>query len=69
MPLNKAQLESELIQILSDPQTESNVSAVAAAIVNAVDVYVKQALIVYTGGLVAPSGGGPVTGIFNGNLE
>lgn len=69
MPLNKQQLQTELEQILSNPQTQNNVPVVAAAIANAVDVYVKQALIVYTGGLVAPSGGGPVTGVFNGNLE
>lgn len=69
MPLNKSQLEADFVRILSDPQTESNVDAVAAALANAVDVYIKEALIVYTGGLVAPSGGGPVTGIFNGNLE
>jgi hypothetical protein len=69
MPLNKQQLQTELEQILSDPQTDSNVADVAEAIANAVDVYVKQALIVYTGGLIAPSGGGPVTGVFNGNLE
>ena len=69
MPLNKNQLEADFVRILSDPQTESNVDAVAAALANAVDVYIKEALIVYTGGLVAPSGGGPVTGIFNGNLE
>lgn len=69
MPLNKAALEAQFVQILSDPKTESNVAAVSAALANAVDVYVKEALIVYTGGLVAPSGGGPVTGVFNGNLE
>lgn len=69
MPLNKAELETQLKQILSDPKTESNVDAVAAAIANAVDVYVKGALIVYTSGLIAPSGGGPVTGTFIGNLQ
>lgn len=69
MPLNKQQLKAELVTILSDPKTESNVDAVATAISNAVDVYVKGALIVYTSGLIAPSGGGPVTGVFNGNLE
>jgi hypothetical protein len=69
MPLNKAQLEAKFIQILSDPKTESNVATVSAALADAVDEYVKGALIVYTSGLVAPSGGGPVTGTFVGNLE
>lgn len=69
MALNKVALEIELKQILSNPQTESNVAAVAAAIANAVDVYVKTATIVYTSGLIAPSGGGPVTGVFTGNLQ
>lgn len=69
MPLNKTQLEQQFKTILSDPKTESNVNAVAAALANAVDVYVKGALIVYTSGLIAPSGGGPVTGSFVGNLQ
>lgn len=69
MPLNKAELEAQFVQILSNPQTQSNVAVVSAALANAVDVYVKEAIIVYTGGLVAPNGGGPVTGTFIGNLE
>lgn len=67
MALNKAELEAQFIQILSEPQTESNVAVVSAALANAVDEYVKGALIVYTSGLVAPNG--PVTGVFNGQLE
>jgi len=58
MPLNKAQLESQLVQILSNPQTENNVQAVAAAIATAVDVYVRTGLVVGT----CPPNGGPLTG-------
>lgn len=57
MPLNKAQLESQLVQILSNPQTENNVQAVASAIATAVDAYVKGGLVIG----VCPSGGGPLT--------
>lgn len=67
MALNKAGLEAELQQILSNPQTESNVNAVAAAIANAVDTYVKSAEIIYTTGLSAPNG--PVTGTFEGRIQ
>ncbi len=34
----------------------------ADAIANSVDAYLKSLTITYTSGLVAPSGGGPVTG-------
>ena len=57
MPLNKAQLESQFVQILSNPQTEDNVHAVAAAIATAVDVYVKGGLVTGT----CPPNGGPLT--------
>jgi len=57
MPLNKAQLETQLVDILSNPQTESNVHAVAATIATAVDVYVKDGLVVGT----CPPNGGPLT--------
>jgi len=56
MPLNKAQLESQLVQILSNPQTENNVQAVAAAIATAVDAYVRTGLVVGT----CPPNGGPL---------
>jgi hypothetical protein len=57
MPLNKAALEAQLVDILSNPTTESNVDAIAAAIATAVDTYVKAGLV--TG--MCPSGGGPLT--------
>ena len=41
MALNKAGLTAQLIQILSNPQTTSNVVAVATALADAIDEYVK----------------------------
>lgn len=67
MPLNKVTLKNKLIQIFSQPDTDSNVEQVAEQIANAIDEYVKEAKIVYTNGLTAPNG--PVTGTFNGNLQ
>ena len=57
MPLNKPQLEAQLVQILSNPQTENNVEAIAAAIATAVDAYVRTGLVTGT----CPNGGGPLT--------
>ena len=67
MPLNKVTLKNKLIQIFSQPDTDSNVEQVAAQIADAIDENVKEAHIVYTNGLTAPNG--PVTGTFNGNLQ
>jgi hypothetical protein len=67
MPLNKVTLKNKLIQIFSQPDTDSNVEQVAEQIADAIDEYVKEAKIVYTNGLTAPNG--PVTGTFNGNLQ
>ncbi|WP_026725552.1 hypothetical protein [Flavobacterium sasangense] len=67
MPLNKLTLKNKLIQIFSQPDTDSNVEQVAEQIADAIDEYVKEAKIVYTNGLTAPNG--PVTGTFNGNLQ
>jgi len=69
MPLDKVKLKNKLIQIFSQPDTDSNVEQVAEQIADAIDEYVKEAKIVYTNGLIAPSGGGPVTGTYNGNLQ
>ena len=45
----------------------SQVDTMAAAIANALQVFVEGAAITYSSGLIAPGGGGPVTGIF-GNV-
>lgn len=67
MALNKTQLKNRLVTIFSNPQTQSNVNAVAQQMADAIDEYVKTATIKYTSGLSAPNGA--VTGQFNGNLE
>lgn len=41
MALNKAQLKADLIAALNDPKTANNVDAVASALANAIDNYVK----------------------------
>ena len=77
MALNKATLKSSLEiglkQIFGNPKINNNKDAVAEQmallISNKVDDYVKEATIIYTTGLIAPSSGGTVTGAFEGNLE
>ena len=41
MALNKAQLKADLIAALNDPKTTNNVDAVASALADAIDSYVK----------------------------
>ena len=69
MALDKNQLKQEIKQILQDMMQRDNASfeEFAERLSTAIDNYVKQAEIIYTGGLSAPSGA--VTGTFNGNLE
>ncbi len=77
MALNKATLKSALEtglkQIFSNPSTSNNKDAIAEQmallISDKVDDYVKEATIIYTTGLIAPSSGGTVTGSFEGNIE
>lgn len=71
--LNKVQLATELqaaMDAVSDVNVEPSVlrQQYAEAMANAIDNYVKQAAIVYVAGLIAPPGGGPVTGTFSGQL-
>jgi hypothetical protein len=72
MALDKAQLESDLTALFTATASDTNaataLSTFVAALATAIDNYVKTAAIVYDDGLVVPSGG-PVTGVFNGNLE
>ncbi len=41
MAFNKTQLRNDLIEIFNNPSTEGNVNAVATALANAIDDYVK----------------------------
>ncbi len=77
MALNKTLLKNELKtglrQIFANPSTTNNSDAVADAMAqllsDKIDDFVKEASIIYTTGLIAPSSGGTVTGAFEGNLE
>lgn len=69
MPLNKTALKNEIKQIMTDMREREDVSddEFANRLSTAIDDYVKTATIMYTTGLVAPTG--PVTGVFTGNLQ
>lgn len=70
MALNKGLLKQEILSLLTDMRTKTEVSdeVYAERLSTAIDDYVRAATIVYTSGLAVPSYG-PVTGTFNGNLE
>lgn len=70
MPLNKTTLKNDFKQLMTDMRTRTEVSddEFATRFANMVDTYVKEATIIYTGGLIAPNGGGPVTGVFNSDV-
>ena len=71
MALNKSNLKNKIVQIMTDMMQRENTSIdeFATRLSDAIDEYVKEAKIVYENGLVAPSGGGAVTGTFNGTLQ
>lgn len=48
---------------------EAAIDTVADKLAQAIEDAIKSATIMYTSGLVAPTGGGPVTGTFEGRLE
>lgn len=72
MPLNKTQLKSDIDTLLnallafdnSSGQTQADaIEKFKTDLADAIDAYVKTAKLTVPGtGLVAPSGGGPVTG-------
>ena len=71
MALNKTALKNKIVSIMTDMLERENTSIeeFAARLSDGIDDYVKEATIVYQNGLVAPSGGGAVTGTFNGTLQ
>ena len=71
MALDKDRLKAKIKQLLEDMMTRENdsIDEFADRLAQAVVDEVKEATIVYQTGLVAPSGGGAVTGTFNGNLQ
>ena len=71
MALDKDGLKSGIIELLTDMETrtEDAKEDFATELSNLIDDYVKSATIEYTSGLIAPSGGGTVTGTFVGSLS
>lgn len=67
--LAKTALKGEIKQLMTDMRTRTEISddEYAERLSNAIDAFVKTATIKYNAGLVAPNG--PVTGVFEGNLE
>ncbi len=70
MALNKVILKNNIIAIMQDMMSreETSIEEFAERLASAIDVYVKDAEIVYTTGLTSATGG-VVTGTFQGNLK
>ncbi|HJT74630.1 MAG TPA: hypothetical protein VJ720_11440 [Chitinophaga sp.] len=74
MPLNKSGLEQSIKSAFKSMKDaggdeEQGLNQLCSKLAEAVDTYVKTATINYTTGLTTAAGGGPVTGVFNGNLS
>lgn len=74
MALNKSSLQSAIKSAYknmkdSDGDEEATLDTLSGKLAEAIDTYVKAATIVYSTGLIAPPGGGPVTGAFTGQLQ
>lgn len=69
MALDKSKLKGDIKDILADMIKRENNSfdEFANRLADAIDVYVKDAEIIYTGGLTASSY--PVVGTFEGKLQ
>ena len=69
MSLNKTNLKNDISEIMTDmmERKDTSIDEFATRLSDAIDVYVKEASISYTSGLVAPNGS--VTGTFEGNLS
>lgn len=67
--LDKTALKNEFLTILTDMRTRTADAdeEFATRWSDAIDTYVKGAIIKYNDGLTAPNG--PVAGTFNGQLE
>ncbi|MFS2189810.1 hypothetical protein ACCC92_24250 [Mucilaginibacter sp. Mucisp84] len=74
MSLNKEQLEEDLSGLFDDTLADQGSEAdskelFVKRLAGIIDGYVKSAKVVYSGGLIAPSGGGAVTGTINHTIE
>ena len=70
MALNKVILKNNIIAIMQDMMSreETSIEEFAERLASTIDVYVKDAEIVYKTGLTSATGG-VVTGTFEGNLK
>ena len=74
MPLDTTTLATDLksafLANLPSPDAGqiAQVTTLSTAIANAMQVFVEGAEITYTAGLVAPVGGGAVTGVFGNTI-
>ncbi len=75
MPLDTITLKNTLSSALQanlpapGPAQIAEIDTLAGIIANAMQVFVTGATITYTSGLVAPGGGGPVTGVFTNTIS
>jgi hypothetical protein len=74
MSLNKAQLETDLGSLFDDTLADQGSAAnskevFVTRLADIIDGYVKSAKVVYSGGLIAPTGGGAVTGTINHTIQ
>ena len=62
----KNAMKAAFLANLSSPSSIqiNQVDTMTEAIANAMKVFVEGTTITYTAGLIAPGGGGPVTGVF-----
>jgi len=69
MALDKDVLKNDIKELLTDMLTreDTSIQEYAERLSTAIDDYVKQATIIYTSGLAAPSGA--ITGTFQGQLQ
>ncbi len=70
MAMNIDTLKGKIADLLTDmlERDETSIDEFATRLAAAVVEEVQKADVIYTSGLIAPSGGGPVTGTFEGNL-
>lgn len=75
MALAKGTIKTDIaaaFKAVMDDQTDDRNGAIdrlADQLANAMIAAIQSATIVYTAGLTTPTGGGPVTGTFNGKLQ
>lgn len=70
MALDVNRLKGKIAVVMNDMMTreENSIDEFSQRIAQAVVEEIEESTIIYTSGLIAPSGGGPVTGVFNGEL-